>query len=134
MLVDCLFLNRDRDIPSLPQVWIHVNLQVLGAQVALGSQEHLNVLAGSIENAGQVSGGHDCDCWTRKEWSSRKSQFVVGQVDEVFAKMMAWLGVADDFALQPKKSVGKSQKSCPAKALAWPELRGLGAGLEFALG
>lgn len=59
-----------------------MNLQVLGAQVALGGQEHLNVLAGSIENAGQVSGRHDCDCGTRKEKSSRSSQFVVGRMSK----------------------------------------------------
>lgn len=47
-------------IPSLPQVRVHVNLQVLGAEVGLGSQEQLNVLAGGVENAGQVSGRHDC--------------------------------------------------------------------------
>lgn len=98
--------------------------------MALGGQEHLNVLAGSIENAGQVSGGHGCDCWTRKRRSSRKSQLVVGRRLKTSRKD-AWLGVADYFALQSKKSVGKTEKSCPAKALAWPEHPGLGEAACF---
>jgi hypothetical protein len=35
-----------------------VNLEVLATQVRLGSQEHLNVLAGSVEGGGQVVRGH----------------------------------------------------------------------------
>ena len=53
-------------IPSLPQVRVHVNLQVLGAEVGLGSQEELNVLAGGVENAGQVGGRHDCGRGTER--------------------------------------------------------------------
>lgn len=47
---------------GLPEVVLHVNLQVLASQVSLGSQEHLNVLAGSVENGRQVVGGH-LDGW-----------------------------------------------------------------------
>lgn len=43
---------------SLPEVRLHVNLQVLGTQVALSCEEHLNVLGGGIENGGEVRGGH----------------------------------------------------------------------------
>lgn len=39
-----------------------MNLHVLGANVSLGGQEHLDVLAGGVENAGQVGGSHDCGC------------------------------------------------------------------------
>lgn len=35
-----------------------MNLEVLATQVRLGSQEHLNVLAGSVEGGGQVVRGH----------------------------------------------------------------------------
>lgn len=82
--------------------------------MALGGQEHLNVLAGSIENAGQVSGRHDCDCWTRKNRSSRRSQFVVGRMSKI-SKMDAWLGVADDFALQTKKVWVKPKSRAPPR-------------------
>lgn len=40
-----------------------MDLHVLGANVALGRQEHLNVLGGGIEARGEVVGGHLCgDC------------------------------------------------------------------------
>lgn len=39
-----------------------MSLNVLGAKVSLGGQEHLDVLAGSVENAGKVGGSHDCGC------------------------------------------------------------------------
>jgi hypothetical protein len=44
--------------PGLPQVGLHVNLEVLGTEVALGSEEHLNVLLGGVEDGGEVGGGH----------------------------------------------------------------------------
>lgn len=44
--------------PGLPQVGLHVHLQVLGTEVALGSEEHLNVLLGGVEDRGEVGGGH----------------------------------------------------------------------------
>lgn len=43
---------------GLPQVGLHVHLEVLRTEVALGRQEHLDVLAGGIENGRQVSGSH----------------------------------------------------------------------------
>ena len=43
---------------SLPEVGLHVHLKVLGTQVALSSQEHLNVLGGRVENRGELGGGH----------------------------------------------------------------------------
>lgn len=82
--------------------------------MALGGQEHLNVLAGSIENAGQVSGRHDCDCWTRKRRSSRKSQLVVGRRLKTSRKV-AWLEVADYFALQSKKVWVKPKSRAPLR-------------------
>jgi hypothetical protein len=49
----------------LPQVRLHVHLEVLGSQVALGSQEHLDVLGRGIENRGEVRGSHldDLTAW-----------------------------------------------------------------------
>ena len=35
---------------GLPQVRLHVNLEILVAKMALRSQEHFNVLAGGVEN------------------------------------------------------------------------------------
>ncbi len=43
---------------SLPEVVLHVNLHVLGAQVALSCEEHLNVLGGGIENGGELRRSH----------------------------------------------------------------------------
>ena len=53
--------------PGLPQVWLHVHLQVLAADVALGSQEHLDILRGGIECGGEVVGSHSCGCVRAKE-------------------------------------------------------------------
>ncbi len=44
--------------PGLPQVGLHVHLEVLRAEVALGSEEHLNVLLGGVEDRGEVGRGH----------------------------------------------------------------------------
>ena len=46
---------------GLPEVWLHVNLQVLGSEVALSCEEHLNVLGGSIENGWELGWCHLCD-------------------------------------------------------------------------
>lgn len=43
---------------SLPQVGLHVHLQILAADVALSRQEHLDVLCRSIEGGGEVRGCH----------------------------------------------------------------------------
>lgn len=43
---------------SLPEVRLHVDLHVLAADVALGGQQHLNVLGGRIEDGGKVGGRH----------------------------------------------------------------------------
>lgn len=43
---------------SLPEVVLHVNLHVLGAQVALSREEHLNVLGRGIENGGELRRSH----------------------------------------------------------------------------
>lgn len=56
---------------GLPEVVLHVNLEVLAAEVALRSQEHLDVLAGGVEDGGQVGGSHLDDsfflvCLTKK--------------------------------------------------------------------
>jgi hypothetical protein len=45
--------------PGLPQVGLHVHLEVLCAEMALRSQEHLNVLLAGVEDGGEVAGGHD---------------------------------------------------------------------------
>lgn len=44
---------------KLPEVRLHVNLEVLGSQVALSRQEHLNVLGRGVENRGELRRGHD---------------------------------------------------------------------------
>ena len=44
---------------SLPEVGLHVHLKVLRTQVALSSQEHLNVLGGRVEDRRELGGGHD---------------------------------------------------------------------------
>lgn len=43
---------------GLPKVVLHVHLEVLGTEVALSSQEHLDVLAGGVEDGGKVGGSH----------------------------------------------------------------------------
>ncbi len=43
---------------SLPEVRFHMNLQVLGSEVALSCEKHLNVLGRRIENGGKVGGSH----------------------------------------------------------------------------
>jgi hypothetical protein len=50
--------NIDSVWASLPEVVLHVNLEVLGAQVALSCEEHLNVLGGGIENRWELSWSH----------------------------------------------------------------------------
>ena len=43
---------------GFPEVRVHVNLEILGADVALSCEEQLNVLARRIENGGQICGRH----------------------------------------------------------------------------
>ncbi len=43
---------------GLPEVGLHVNLQVLGAEVALRSQQRLDILGGSRHAGGKVRGRH----------------------------------------------------------------------------
>jgi len=50
--------NIDTVGTGLPEVGLHVHLEVLGTEVALSSQEHLNVLGGRVENRGELGGGH----------------------------------------------------------------------------
>lgn len=45
--------------PRLPQVRLHVHLQILGAQVTLCCQQHLHVSGCRIEDRGQIGGRHD---------------------------------------------------------------------------
>ena len=44
---------------KLPEVRLHVSLEVLGTQVALSRQEHLNVLGRRVEDRRKLRGGHD---------------------------------------------------------------------------
>lgn len=53
---------------SLPDVRLHVHLEVLGAQVALSCKQHLNVLGGGIEDRGQVGGSHDGRLIGANDW------------------------------------------------------------------
>lgn len=50
---------------SLPEVRLHVRLQVLRTEMALSSEEHLNVLGGGIEARGEVlsRGSHGGSLW-----------------------------------------------------------------------
>lgn len=50
--------NVDTVTTSLPEVRLHVNLQVLASKVSLGREEHLNVLRSGVKDAGQVVRGH----------------------------------------------------------------------------
>jgi hypothetical protein len=63
--------SLERDIPGLanvddidsiwtglPEVVVHVNLQVLGAQMALSCEKHLNVLGSGIEDRGELRRSH----------------------------------------------------------------------------
>jgi hypothetical protein len=43
---------------SLPEVRLHVHLEVLGTQVALSSEQLLNVLLGGVEDGRKLRGGH----------------------------------------------------------------------------
>lgn len=47
---------------SLPEVGLHVDLEVLAANVALGGQQHLDVLSSGVERRGEVLGGHLRGC------------------------------------------------------------------------
>lgn len=50
--------NVDSVWAGLPEVVVHVNLQVLGTEVALGSQEELDVLSGGVEAWWKLGWGH----------------------------------------------------------------------------
>lgn len=50
--------NVDSVRAGLPEVVVHVNLQVLGAEVALGSQQELDVLSGGVEAWWELGWGH----------------------------------------------------------------------------
>lgn len=50
--------NVDTIGPGLPQVRLHVHLEVFCAEVTLGSEEHLNILLGGVEDRGEVAGSH----------------------------------------------------------------------------
>jgi hypothetical protein len=43
---------------GLPQVRLHVHLEVLAAEVSLRSEEHLDVLLGRVEDRGEIRGSH----------------------------------------------------------------------------
>jgi hypothetical protein len=44
---------------SLPEVRLHVNLQVLGANVSLSLDHHFDVLLGWVESRGEIARRHD---------------------------------------------------------------------------
>lgn len=50
--------NVDSVRASLPEVRLHVHLEVLAAEVRLSCEKHLNILAGSIHAWGKVGGSH----------------------------------------------------------------------------
>ena len=43
---------------SLPEVWFHVHLQILGSQVALSCEKHFNILRRGIEDWRKISWRH----------------------------------------------------------------------------
>lgn len=45
----------------LPEIGFHVHLEIFRAQVALGGEEHLNVLRGGIEHRRNLIGRHICN-------------------------------------------------------------------------
>ena len=50
--------NVDTVRASLPEVRLHVNLEVLAAEVGLSCEKHLNVLAGCVHGRGELGRGH----------------------------------------------------------------------------
>jgi len=45
---------------SLPQIWLHVYLQVLRPEMALSSKKHFNILSGSVKACWEIF-RHDRD-------------------------------------------------------------------------
>jgi len=43
---------------SLPEVRLHVHLEVLGTEMRLGGKQHLDVLRRRVEDGGKVGGSH----------------------------------------------------------------------------
>jgi len=52
--------NIDAIGARLPQVRLHVHLHVLGPEMALCGEQHLDVLRRRVENGGEVAGSHLC--------------------------------------------------------------------------
>lgn len=52
--------NIDSVRASLPEVWLHVNLEVLGSEMRLSCKEHLNVLGRRVEDGGELGRRHLC--------------------------------------------------------------------------
>lgn len=50
--------NIDTVGARLPQVRLHVNLEVLGTEMRLSGKEHLDVLRRRVEDGGKVGGSH----------------------------------------------------------------------------
>jgi len=42
----------------LPQIRLHVHLEVLAAEGGVGGEEHLDVLLGGVEDGGEIRGSH----------------------------------------------------------------------------
>lgn len=67
-LADVDHINAVR--PGLPDIRLHVRLQILAAKMALCTQQHLNILCRSIEHRREVVWGH-LDSDMRFIWSER---------------------------------------------------------------
>ncbi len=67
----------------LPEVWLHVDLQVLRAQVTLCCQKHLNVLGRGVEDRGEIVGCHTCGPGTCDGHNTnvRREKIVVENMD-----------------------------------------------------
>lgn len=62
--------NVDAIWTCLPDIWLHVGLQVLGAEMRLSGQQVFDVLAGGIKRWGEVGGSHG-EVWYWR-WSRYK--------------------------------------------------------------
>jgi hypothetical protein len=51
--------NVDTICTSLPEVRLHVHLEILGSNVGLGLDQHLNILLSWVENRWEIAGSHD---------------------------------------------------------------------------
>ena len=60
---------------GLPQIWLHMHLEVFRAQVTLSGQKHLNVLGGGVEHGRELCWCHLVDLDPLREEASRGTKW-----------------------------------------------------------